>query len=244
MTNVDLRANFAARRGGNRLAEADMCPQMETDKRPLWHAQRPPNPLLETSIVLPRRGALRKLVRRLRMNRAQRTWDIAAAPDRAVLRDEIFPEVSRRAGDILFVGVRAYTAGYPALLERHGGRCWTLDIASAAAPFGAPGRHVTGCIMDLKALLAKVHFTTIVLTGVLGFGVNRFSDQRRAIAACAEALIPTGTLVLGWNDRRVHASLLEEAASRWYDLRAFGSLPARIWIHEHDHNFAFLERRR
>lgn len=177
------------------------------------------------------------------MTPAQRSADIAAAPDRAVLRDDIFPEVARRGGDILFVGVREYTTDYPALLETHGGRCWTLDRDPAAAQFGVAGRHATGCITDLTALLPGTPFTTIVLTGVLGFGVNRFSEQTRALAACAEAIKPGGTLILGWNDRRVHASLLEEAAIRWYDFRTFGELPPRIWISNYDHNFAFFERR-
>lgn len=83
----------------------------------------------------------------------------------------------------------------------------------------------------------------IVLTGVLSFGVNRFSDQIKTIAACAAILGPEGTLVLGWNDRRVHSSLFEEAASRWFDFRNFGTLPPRIWVSGYDHNFAFLRRR-
>lgn len=208
-----------------------------------WHSSRPRNPLLETSLVLPRKGAIRKLFRRLGMSTAQRAADIGAAPDRVVLRDEIFPEVARRGGDILFAGVRAYTTDYPALIEKDGGICWTLDIDPATAAFGIAGRHATGSITKLNALLPDVRFTTIVMTGVLGFGVNRFSEQREAMLACARALGEEGTLVLGWNDRRVHSSLLEEAASRWFDFRPFGHLPSRIWVRDYDHNFAFLVRR-
>ncbi len=177
------------------------------------------------------------------MTAAERAADIAAAPDRAVLRDGIFPEVSRRGGNILFVGVRAYTADYYAMLESGGGTCWTLDIDPVAAPFGAAGRHATGCIGELADLIPGVTFDSIVMTGVLGFGVNRFSHQRAVIAECADALVEGGVLVLGWNGGRVHPSLLEEAAANWFDYRPLGDLPPRIWVRDYDHNFAFLRRR-
>ena len=207
------------------------------------HASRPVRALLEGPLVAPRRGAVRKLFRRMGMSKAARAADIAAAPDRVVLRNDIFPEVARRGGDILFVGVRNYTTDYPQLLEAKGGRCWTLDRDPAAAEFGVPGRHATGCIGTLSTMLPDTVFTTIIMTGVLGFGVNRFSHQVAAMAACANALATGGVLVLGWNDRRVHSSLLEEAASRWFDYRAFAHLPPRLWISGYDHNFAFLQRR-
>jgi len=209
----------------------------------IWHADRPQNSLLETNFVAPRKGAIQKFLRRLPMSSAQRAADIAAAPDRAVMRNYIFPEVAKRGGHILFVGVRAYTADYPAIFEQHGGMCWTMDIDPEAADFGVPNRHVTGSVTRVHELLDLIKFRTIVLTGVLGFGVNRFSDQLKALESCAAAIEPGGTLILGWNDRRVHASLLEEAAARWFDFRGFGHLPSRIWVTGYDHNFAFLKRR-
>lgn len=210
----------------------------------VWHSARPQNFLLETPLVAPRKGALQKLIRRMRMSPAQRTADIASSPDRVVMKDHIAPEAARRGGNILFVGVRAYTVEYPSQFEAFGGVCWTMDIDPSAAVFGVNGRHRTGCITKVDALFPGIEFTTIVLSGVLGFGVNRFSHQLRALETCASALEPGGMLVLGWNDRRVHSSLLEEATSRWFDFRTFGSLPPRIWMKQHDHNFAFLERRK
>lgn len=208
-----------------------------------WHSDRPLSVFLETALVAPRRGAVRKLLRRARMSQAQRTADIASAPDRLVMREHIFPEVARRAGNILFVGVRAYTCEYPAQFEEHGCVCWTLDKDPHASVYGVEGRHETGCVTKIGELFPDTVFRTIVLTGVLGFGVNRFSDQLRSLAACAGALELDGTLILGWNDRRVHSSLLEEAACRWFDFRNFAHLPPRIWVTGYDHNFAFLRRR-
>jgi hypothetical protein len=204
---------------------------------------RPRQPWLETQLVAPRSGAVSKLFRRMRMTAEERAADIAAAPDRKVLREGIIPEIARQGGNILFVGVRAYTTDYYAMLESGGGTCWTLDIDPAAASFGAPGRHATGCIGALADLIPGVTFDSIVMTGVLGFGVNRFSHQRDVIAECAEALVEGGILVLGWNGTRVHPSLLEEAAANWFDYRPLGDLPPRIWVRDYDHNFAFLRRR-
>lgn len=133
------------------------------------------------------------------------------------MKEHIFPEVAKRGGNILFVGVRAYTADYPSQFEAHGGLCWTIDRDPDAAPYGVPGQHATASITDIDEIYTSGLFRSIVLTGVLGFGVNRFSDQARALEACAAALEPNGTLILGWNDRRVHASLLEEATSRRFD---------------------------
>ncbi len=208
-----------------------------------WHAMRPHQPWLETQLVAPRSGAVSKLFRRMRMTVDERAADIAAAPDRKVLREGVIPEIARRGGNILFVGVRAYTADYYAMLESGGGTCWTLDIDPAAASFGAPGRHATGCIGALADLIPGVTFDSIVMTGVLGFGVNRFSHQRAVMAECAETLVEGGVLVLGWNGSRVHPSLLEEAAANWFDYRPLGELPPRIWVRDYDHNFAFLRRR-
>ena len=208
-----------------------------------WHAARPGNPLLESGLVLPRKGAVTKLLRRLPMSAEGRAADIAAAPDRRVLRDDIFPHVARRAGNILFVGVQAYTTDYPALLEAGGGTCFTNDYDPKSAAHGVAGRHATGCVTRIADLFSGTRFETIVMTGVFGFGVNRYSHQIAALDACAATLVPGGMLVLGWNDRRVDASVLEEATLRWFDYRPLGHLPPRIWVTGYDHNFAFLRLR-
>ena len=218
-------------------------PRTADTRTPGWHTMRPRQAWLETALVAPRSGAVQKLVRRLGMTADERAADIAAAPDRAVLTNDIFPEIAQRGGNILFVGVRAYTADYYAMLESGGGTCWTLDIDPAAAAYGAAERHATGCIGALADLIPGITFSSIVMTGVLGFGVNRFSHQRDVIAECADALVEGGVLVLGWNGGRVHPSLLEEAAANWFDYRPLGELPPRIWVCNYDHNFAFFRRR-
>ena len=99
----------------------------------LWHGVRPPSALRELPLVALRRGAIGTFMRRLPMSRASRTADIRASRDRRVLEEAILPEVARRGGEILFVGVQNYTAQYPTLCERSGGRCSTLDFDPAVA---------------------------------------------------------------------------------------------------------------
>lgn len=159
-----------------------------------------------------------------------------------MLRRAVFPHVAARSGNILFVGTQAYTLEYPAILEASGGTCWTIDCDPTVACFGAPQRHIVGGIADLGRHLPDIRFKTIVLTGVLGYGINRFSEQVAALGACFGALEPDGFLVLSWNDRRVPNGVLEEAASRWFDYRTFGGLPSRLWVKGCDQNFAFLRR--
>lgn len=196
----------------------------------------------ETGLVLPRKGAAKRWIRRLMMSPAGKTADIARSPDRVLLRQAVLPEVAVRGGNVLLVGTQAYTIEYPSILESNGGTCWTMDCDPAVASFGAPRRHIVGSILDLEGHAPGIRLKTILLTGVFGYGVNRASEQVAALGACFEALEPNGFLVLSWNDRRVPSGVLEEAASRWFDYRTFGSLPSRLWVKGCDTNFAFFRR--
>ena len=205
---------------------------MSTDqeRRNLWTEHRPDNFIYETGLVVPRKGAIKKLIRRSLMTTSGRTADIARSPDRVVLQDEVFPEVAARGGNILFVGTQAYTIDYPALLEASGGTCWTIDCDPAVARFGSPNRHIIGSILDLDQLLSEVRFETIILAGVFGFGVNRLSEQVAILANCFTALTPDGFLVLSWNERRVPSSVLEEATTRWFDFRSSTTTNLGEWL--------------
>lgn len=194
----------------------------------------------DSGFVLPRKGALPKLLRRLPMSQAERDADIALAPDRAVMREMIHPAVAARGGSILLVGVQSYTAPYLAALEAGGGTCWTIDVDPSVAQYGADGRHATGCISQIAAHFPGTRFTSIIMSGVLGFGVNRLSHQVAVAEACAAALEPGGMLVLGWNDRRIPDCFFAEITADWYDFRPLGDLPSRIRVASYDHNFAFL----
>jgi hypothetical protein len=119
-------------------------------------------------------------------------------PDRRYIEDEILPTVARRGGEVLFVGCRRYTRRYPALLERHGARCWTLDVDPGVARRGAPGRHKICAVQDAWRLWPAAWFDTIVMHGVFGYGLDTIEEQEDALLACHKLLKPGGWLILGW----------------------------------------------
>lgn len=216
-------------------------PDLQTSAE-TWTADRPRVWWTETPFVLPRKGAISKLLRRAAMSSAERTAGIAAAPDRAFIKQHVFPDAAVRAGDILFVGVRAYTQPYYDVLEAGGGTCWTIDVDPAAATFGQTDRHTTSSILDAQTHFDARRFATIIMTGVLGFGVNRRSEQLEAILACGALLADDGVLILSWNDRRLHCGVLEDALIE-LDFTTLPGLPPRLWVAGCDQQFAFLRRR-
>jgi hypothetical protein len=145
------------------------------------------------------------------MSSAGRAADIAAAPDRPFLTHHVLPAIAARGGHILFVGVRAYTEAFYSMLESCGGTCLTMDIDPQAAAFGQPGRHRVGDVLDAAALFEGQRFASIILGGVVGDGIQRRSDQLKAIDACRNLLADDGVFVLSWNDRRLHYGVLEDA---------------------------------
>jgi hypothetical protein len=207
-----------------------------------WTADRPRSWWAESNLVLPRKGAITKLLRRAAMSSAERTADIAAAPDRIFMRRYVFPDAAARAGNILFVGVRAYTQPYYDLLEAGGGTCWTIDVDPAAATFGHSSRHATASVLDVHTLNTGRDFATIILAGVLGYGVNRRSEQLAAIRACGALLADDGVLVLSWNDRRLHHGVIEDALHE-LEFTTLPELPPRLWLKGCDQQFAFLARK-
>lgn len=80
------------------------------------------------------------------------------------------------------------------------------------------------------------------MSGVLGFGVNRRSEQMSAVLACGALLADGGVLILSWNDRRLHYGVLEDALLA-LDFTTLPGLPPRLWVSRCDQQFAFLTRR-
>jgi SAM-dependent methyltransferase len=122
---------------------------------------------------------------------------------RVVLVNELLPAYSRFGGRILWIGCRRYTKGYGALLERHGGECWTTDIEITHAKWGEAGRHFTWDVLLIDHLIAGEAFDTVLCNGVFGFGVDTRPMQLAALQAMGRILKPGGRLLLGWNTDRV-----------------------------------------
>jgi SAM-dependent methyltransferase len=204
----------------------------------LWSASRSRMSLAPFDGWAPSRFAISKFFRSLR--RASKTH---LSPCRELLVQHILPAVASEGGPVLFVGVRAYTAQYPSLIELHGAECWTIDIDPSVAQHGASKRHVVDSITNAREHFPAATIQSVVMNGLFGFGLNSYRTQLEAIETCAAILRPNGLLVLGWNDRRGHPSALEEFATKHFDYRPIHELEARIWVPGTDHNYAFLRRR-
>src|SRR4029079_6593764 len=87
-----------------------------------------------------------------------------------------------------------YTARYPSHFK--GKTFATIDPVGAVAKFGGDP-HVVGQLQDLAAAFPGMVFDAIVMSGVIGFGLDDPKEVDRALDACEKALRPGGWLVLG-----------------------------------------------
>lgn len=142
---------------------------------------------------------IRSYVRRRNVESEKVALAAARSTDRKLLTETLLPALSRGAGRVLWVGCRAYTAKYPAIIEACGAECWTTDIDPVAARHGRPGRHVTGDAKEIDRLFSEMDFGTVFLNGVFGFGIDDVPGQDICIEAISRILRPGGQLLVGWN---------------------------------------------
>lgn len=167
--------------------------------------------------------------------------------DRRVLVNEILPQLARdpAIGRILFVGVQWYTARYPEAFEDR--MFATIDPDPDAARFGGT-THAVGRIQDLARHFPGVVFDAIIMTGVIGYGLNQRADVDDGIGACAAALRPGGWLVLGVNELLPTyvdpgASPASHAfAAEPFGLRASARIDIDLPFKERRHTFLFWRR--
>jgi SAM-dependent methyltransferase len=169
-------------------------------------------------------------------------------PDRRVLEHEILGELARDPGvaRVLFVGVQWYTVRYPTHFV--GKTFATIDPVPGVARFGG-SPHVVGQIQDLAAHFPGMVFDAIVMSGVIGFGLDDPEEVDRALAACAEALRPGGWLVLGVNELKpTHVDPSKRPAAQDFEPRGFGKrgkerIDVALPFRERRHTFLFWQRR-
>lgn len=171
-----------------------------------------------------------------------------APPDRRVLERDILGELARdpEVERVLFVGVQWYTKHYPAHFD--GKTFATLDPAPGVAQFGG-NPHAVGQIQDLAEHFPGEVFDAIVMSGVIGFGLNEPSEVDRALDACEKALRPGGWLVLGINELKpTHVDPSKSPAAKRFEPRPFGALGrARVDValpfRERRHTFVFWQKK-
>jgi SAM-dependent methyltransferase len=164
-------------------------------------------------------------------------------PGRILLVNEILPAYAALGGRILWVGCRLYTMEYAALLERHGGQCWTTDIEITHARWGAAGRHLTWDLLHIDQLLAPGSFDIVLCNGVFGFGVDTREAQLAALRAMAAILKPGGRLLLGWNTDRVADPLTIDFVRSAFVADDPTGGGARIAVPEAAYVYDFLRRK-
>ena len=173
-------------------------------------------------------------------------------PDRRVLEHDILGELARDPAveRVLFVGVQWYTTRYPALFEASTPRKTfaTIDPEPKVAPFGGKP-HVVGSIQDLATHFPGMVFDAIVMSGVIGFGLNDPAEVDKALAACEQALRPGGWLVLGVNELKpTHVDPKKSPASASFEPRGFGKrgqdrIDVALPFRERRHTFLFWQKK-
>ena len=122
-------------------------------------------------------------------------------PDRIVLERDILPALARdrSIARVLFVGVEWYTARYPDLFTDK--TFATIDPNPNVASLGGHP-HVVGRVQEVETHFPGTIFDAIVMTGVIGYGLDDSAEVERALRACAKALRSGGWLVLGVDELR------------------------------------------
>lgn len=184
-----------------------------------------------------------RAARRYLMPRDRAAAEISRSPDRRLLLGQILPYLAAEGGACLFVGTQRYTETYPALLERGGGTCWTIDREPEAGCFGAPDRHVTADIRSASTVLPQDYFDAIICNGVFGYGLNSQKDQQDGVDAMSGLLRAGGRLVLGWNAFRTSNRRIAELTSGNFVDRQLGHLPTRLAVAGSDHRYGFFAKR-
>ena len=167
---------------------------------------------------------------------------VSRCPDRAILVDRILPALSTPGTTMLWVGCRRYTRRYPAMIERQGAVCWTLEIDPAARRWGHPERHTVGDLQKVGALYPSGYFDVALINGVFGWGLDTMDGQNEAVEGLARVLKPAGILMLGWNTDRSSDPTKLLAIERFFVPSQRSGVERRIVVPGVTHIYDFLSR--
>lgn len=168
---------------------------------------------------------------------------VSHCPDRGVLISQILPALSKPGATTLWVDCRRYTRRYPAMIERRGAECWTLEIDPAARRWGHPKRHTVGDLQKVGALYPLGHFDVALVNGVFGWGLDTLSGQNEAVEGLARILKSGGMLMLGWNTDRSSDPTKLLAIERFFVPSRRPGFDRRIMVPEVTHVYHFFSRR-
>jgi SAM-dependent methyltransferase len=129
---------------------------------------------------------------------------------------------------------------YPAMIERRGALCWTLEIDPEQRRWGHPERHTVGDLQKVGALYPFGHFDVALVNGVFGWGLDTVDGQNEAVAGLARIMKPGGMLMLGWNTDRSSDPTKLPAIEQFFIPSHCPGLAGRITIPEVTHVYDFL----
>jgi SAM-dependent methyltransferase len=165
---------------------------------------------------------------------------IARRPDRRMLSDRYLPAFASRRS-ILWIGCRAYTQAYYAILENLGAVCWTVEIDPAAATYGNGERHKVCDLTQVDARFGTCAFDAVMCNGVFGWGVDTHETQAEAMRAMAAVLEPGGLLLMGWNTHKT-ADPAPLAASL-FERHSLPGIPSHVAVSASTHRYDLFRKR-
>lgn len=115
--------------------------------------------------------------------------------ERLYLEEKLLPDICKY-GPILFIGTSWYTDHYKAIVGNKT-TFVTLDVQERKNP------DIVGDITDeniiFKVNKLSIHFSTIILNGVIGYGINNGDQLNQAIENMKKIVGKNGRILFGWN---------------------------------------------
>lgn len=154
----------------------------------------------------------------------QRGW--YQPPDRKLMEDEILPALASHPDvkTVLFVGVKWYNAHHPALFTKVGKTFATIDPDPEQTPHGGKP-HAVAFVQDLEKHFEGLTFDAIVISGVIGWGINDIPELDRTLQVFSRVMSKGGWLVFGLNPlTKNHVEPGDAATSKDFEPAILGNL--------------------
>jgi SAM-dependent methyltransferase len=162
--------------------------------------------------------------------------------DRRYMTTKILPALAlSKLQRVLFVGCKEYTACYGKRLTRAGIDYWTTDIDPSASAWGEKEHHIVCDIAKIDEFCPAASFDSVLLNGVIGFGVNDESGMNRTVRAIARILRPNGILLIGWDSLKKLPDPIElEVVTSHFRHECIFPLPVRKTFSDTDKVYDWL----
>lgn len=154
----------------------------------------------------------------------QRGW--YQPPDRKMMEDEILPALAADANvkTVLFVGVKWYNAHHPAMFTKVGKTFATIDPDPEQSVHGGKP-HAVAFVQDLEKHFEGMTFDAIVISGVIGWGINDIPELDRTLKVFSRVMSKGGWLVFGLNPlTKNHVEPGDAPASADFEPAVLGAL--------------------